>query len=275
MIGKIKMDHLYLAHHGIKGMKWGVRRFQNEDGSLTSAGQKRYGVGGSHMRGASTGGLTNARSQSMERYVKRNGINGRPDPKAPTYKPTPYKLTRRPVSKSADQKQDGQSEKKQVLSDKAKRNLKIAAGVAATAVVAYGAYKVGKNYVNAKKIDSLYLDFNTHGIIKREGEFSKASAKEAFDRAVRVARENNSKIANAKDSDFSNGNVDRWRRSVENAIANRDYANISARTAAARIKQGEAGQRRAMDAIEQIMDNESRTDERIREYFQRSILAGK
>lgn len=32
----------YLAHHGIKGMKWGVRRFQKEDGSLTPAGKKRY-----------------------------------------------------------------------------------------------------------------------------------------------------------------------------------------------------------------------------------------
>ena len=30
-----------LSHHGIKGMKWGVRRFQNKDGSLTSAGKKR------------------------------------------------------------------------------------------------------------------------------------------------------------------------------------------------------------------------------------------
>ena len=32
----------YLAHHGIKGQKWGVRRFQDEDGSLTSQGKKRY-----------------------------------------------------------------------------------------------------------------------------------------------------------------------------------------------------------------------------------------
>ena len=31
-----------LYHHGIKGQKWGVRRFQNPDGTLTAAGEKRY-----------------------------------------------------------------------------------------------------------------------------------------------------------------------------------------------------------------------------------------
>lgn len=32
----------YLAHHGIKGMKWGVRRYQDESGHLTSEGKKKY-----------------------------------------------------------------------------------------------------------------------------------------------------------------------------------------------------------------------------------------
>ena len=33
------MNELY--HYGVKGMKWGVRRYQNKDGSLTTAGKKR------------------------------------------------------------------------------------------------------------------------------------------------------------------------------------------------------------------------------------------
>mgnify|MGYP003589323431 CR=1 FL=1 len=36
-------ERLYLAHYGIKGMRWGVRRYQNYDGSYTEAGKKRYG----------------------------------------------------------------------------------------------------------------------------------------------------------------------------------------------------------------------------------------
>lgn len=49
-------DELY--HHGIKGMRWGIRRFQNEDGSLTNAGRKRYADpnegGGQESKGRSS-----------------------------------------------------------------------------------------------------------------------------------------------------------------------------------------------------------------------------
>lgn len=49
MIAVDSLDEIYddeleneLYHHGTKGMRWGIRRFQNSDGSLTPAGRKRY-----------------------------------------------------------------------------------------------------------------------------------------------------------------------------------------------------------------------------------------
>lgn len=44
--GVIKMNSEELKHYGIKGQKWGRRRYQNSDGSLTPAGKQRYGDGG-------------------------------------------------------------------------------------------------------------------------------------------------------------------------------------------------------------------------------------
>ena len=45
-----------LYHWGIKGMKWGIRRYQNEDGTLTPVGKKRY---------ADDGGSDNAQKQTQ------------------------------------------------------------------------------------------------------------------------------------------------------------------------------------------------------------------
>lgn len=44
-----------LCHHGIKGMKWGVRRYQKKDGSLTAAGKKRYSDGDQNESRSDTG----------------------------------------------------------------------------------------------------------------------------------------------------------------------------------------------------------------------------
>lgn len=69
------MDYLeyknYLAHHGIEGQKWGRRRFQNEDGSLTPEGRAHYGVGEAENRGPSnTQGSYTSKSSSSSAIQK-------------------------------------------------------------------------------------------------------------------------------------------------------------------------------------------------------------
>ena len=50
----------YLMHYGVKGQKWGIRRFQNPDGTLTAEGMKRYGYGNDKKiaKGLSKGYIT-------------------------------------------------------------------------------------------------------------------------------------------------------------------------------------------------------------------------
>lgn len=62
----------YLAHHGIKGQKWGVRRFQNPDGSLTEAGKKRQAKEDA-WRTKKAAKLTSAYNRQTERAEQRYG----------------------------------------------------------------------------------------------------------------------------------------------------------------------------------------------------------
>lgn len=53
-----------LYHHGIKGQRWGVRRYQRRDGTLTTAGKKRYGVEGRSYD----------EYKADRKYFKRHGV---------------------------------------------------------------------------------------------------------------------------------------------------------------------------------------------------------
>lgn len=68
----LKSDELY--HHGIKGQKWGIRRFQNKDGSLTKAGLKRRAKLESKLE--KLGGKQKAaESSSAEQSAKKTASN--------------------------------------------------------------------------------------------------------------------------------------------------------------------------------------------------------
>lgn len=71
-----------LQHHGVKGMKWGVRQYQNEDGSYTSAGKARYAKKAvTQMRNLSQQiqQIDAAHRKTMEGAAKKKSINDMTD----------------------------------------------------------------------------------------------------------------------------------------------------------------------------------------------------
>ena len=86
------MDQNELYHHGIKGQKWGVRRYQNPDGSLTAVGKKKYGTKSNYEKVLKAKGLKakvkaqkerekqNARTEAeVAKYKRRAGIKEEKD----------------------------------------------------------------------------------------------------------------------------------------------------------------------------------------------------
>lgn len=122
-----------LCHHGIKGMKWGIRRFQNEDGSYKAGAEGRYnpdGLPGVHKAKA-------AMAKVREKFRNKDAHVVRRQEKPPKPQKTPEEL------------EAEKERRKKIL-----RNVAIGAGVAVGAAVVY---KCGKTYVNNIKAQNMAL----------------------------------------------------------------------------------------------------------------------
>lgn len=72
------MHNDYLMHHGVKGQRWGIRRYQNPDGSLTALGRKKYLNQVNQMFSRDEYGDLERPNGLNERYVNRKyGLNKR------------------------------------------------------------------------------------------------------------------------------------------------------------------------------------------------------
>ena len=63
-----------LCHHGIKGQKWGFRRYQNLDGSLTPEGRLRYGNSASDVKKSLNKYITEAKQakKNLDNFDKKH-----------------------------------------------------------------------------------------------------------------------------------------------------------------------------------------------------------
>ena len=116
----------YLAHYGVKGQRWGLRRYQNEDGSLTPEGQRQraemYGYNRQHDFGRGIDAIKSVGSR-IGGAIKKTV--------------TPSNITKTKPRKGTKAQQKARKEK-------AKKIMIAAGAVTLAAVAAYGIHKHGK-----------------------------------------------------------------------------------------------------------------------------------
>jgi hypothetical protein len=157
----------YLCHYGLKGMKWGQRRWQNADGTFNAAGKARYFGANSDHRPDSVKEAKQKYKAARKEYNKafNNAYNHN--------HPYSFSKKRREASnarweeagKKAEELRKAKSEYKQVKNSASRSNkeklqkaAKIGATIAAAGLVAYGGYKLYSSNKNNKSIKNAIME---------------------------------------------------------------------------------------------------------------------
>lgn len=91
-------DYLnYIQHSGILGQRWGIRRYQNKDGSLTPEGKVRYGDGVHTKNGKSAGKSESEKKKPEDMTIEELREANTRMKEIITYKDSVAKLTPKPV----------------------------------------------------------------------------------------------------------------------------------------------------------------------------------
>ncbi len=128
-----------LYHHGIKGQRWGVRRYQNPDGTLTPEGREHYGyVGDIKNRKDYKNAIRGAKDtfRYNKKFIDDNYDGTKSDKRF-------LKKSEKQVYKEG--LKDIKNEYKQTSDYKTRKAIKIGLAAAGTALALYGGYKLYKN----------------------------------------------------------------------------------------------------------------------------------
>lgn len=165
------MNEYELYHHGIPGMKWGVRRFQNKDGSYTVEGRKRYGIGTEERdkykksvkrikakyREANKNILTSEEKAEKKRIEETSDFwrTNSDKKKLDSYQSRLIEGHMTNASKRREDLRKVKAKYKNTDEYKLRKAVTIGAAIAGTALAAYGGYKVSKYLKDQKQIMAL------------------------------------------------------------------------------------------------------------------------